>query len=99
MEAITAEGGEQAIAIFARSRPEIVLCDIMMPEMDGYETCEALKKIDPAVFFYFISAEMTEGAKAKARALGAAGFFQKPIDRSAIRQVIDNYQAQSRQRM
>lgn len=93
MQPLTAEGGEQALQIYEQQQPQIVLCDIMMPEMDGYETMEAIKEIDPEVFFYIISAEMTTAAQKKSLDIGAAGFFQKPIDAQSIQQIIAKYQS------
>ena len=91
MEAFTAENGEEAISIYKDKSPDIVLCDIMMPEMDGYQVFEELKAIDNKVFLYFISGEMTEAAQAKAIKLGAAGFFQKPININDVQKVIDHH--------
>jgi len=39
-----AEGGTEALAAFDRSRPDIVLLDVMMPEMDGFATCSRLRQ-------------------------------------------------------
>jgi two-component system alkaline phosphatase synthesis response regulator PhoP len=42
-EVITAFDGEQALAKVASERPDLIVLDIMMPKLDGYETCKALK--------------------------------------------------------
>lgn len=93
MVPLVASGGEEALQIYRTEKPEIVLCDIMMPEMNGYEVCEALKEIDPNVFLYFVSAEMTEQARQRATALGAAGYFQKPISNAEIQTVVTHYES------
>jgi two-component system alkaline phosphatase synthesis response regulator PhoP len=42
-EVMTALDGEQALAKVAQDRPDLIVLDIMMPKLDGYETCKALK--------------------------------------------------------
>ena len=94
MEPLIAENGEVAIRLYKEHRPEIVLCDIMMPEMDGYEVVQALQTIDPKVFVYFISGEMTIAAQARCTSLGAKGFFQKPIGVEAVVSVRKHHDAE-----
>lgn len=91
---ITAENGIEAIRLFQEKKPEIVLCDIMMPEMDGYEVFEVLKKIQPGIFFCFVSGEMTDQVKVRCARMGAHGFFQKPIGVATVQSVIRDYDAQ-----
>ena len=43
-EVMTALDGEQALAKVAQERPDLIVLDIMMPKLDGYETCKALKQ-------------------------------------------------------
>jgi len=43
-EVMTALDGEQALAKVAQNRPDLIVLDIMMPKLDGYETCKALKQ-------------------------------------------------------
>lgn len=52
---LTASGGNEAVTLSSDSKPDLILLDIAMPVMDGYETCEQLKKIKKhAVYrFYF----------------------------------------------
>lgn len=88
---LLADSGEKALALYKAENPEIVLCDIMMPEMNGYEVFELLKEISSDVFLYFISAEMTTGAKQKAISMKAAGFYQKPISAKEISEILEHY--------
>lgn len=93
LEPLLAESGAKALEMYKEHNPEIVLCDIMMPEMNGYEVFEILKEIDANVFLYFISAEMTSAAKEKAISMKAAGFYQKPIEQKEILEIIEDYKA------
>ena len=89
-EAIAAKSGDEAIALFAQRLPELVLCDIMMPEMDGYEVLEALQGIQANLQFYFVSGEMTEEIQRKARSLGAKGVIEKPLQLEVLKKICQN---------
>jgi CheY-like chemotaxis protein len=63
-------------------RPDAILLDWMMPDMDGFETCRRLKA-DPAtaaIPVIFLTARVQESEVARAMALGAAGCIGKPFD-------------------
>ena len=60
-EVVTAVTGEEAIEIFERERPDMVLTDLMMPEMDGYELHRILQeKSSVPVPIIFMSADESE---------------------------------------
>ena len=82
-----ATGGEKALRI-ARSEPhpDLILLDIMMPEMDGYEVCRQLKA-DPAtqhIPVIFLTAKTQEEDEAKGFKLGAVDYITKPIVASVL---------------
>lgn len=77
-----ATNGVKALKI-ARTepRPDLILLDIMMPEMDGYEVCRQLKA-DPAtrhIPIIFLTAKTQEGDETKGFELGAVDYITKPI--------------------
>ena len=78
---IIANEGEKALDLAHRHHPEVILLDIMMPEMDGYEVCERLKAdpdtADCAVVF--LSALDDLQAKVKGFSLGGADYISKPF--------------------
>lgn len=79
---ITASSGLEVIRLVAEDRPDVILLDWMMPDMDGYETCKRLKA-DPAtaaIPVIFLTARVQEAEVARAIALGAAGCIGKPFD-------------------
>ena len=80
--AVTASGGQDALALCKTDKPDLVLLDIAMPEMDGYETCEKLKqdkecKDVPVVFLTAKDLE-PEGLSDRYKGLGASGYLHKP---------------------
>ncbi len=90
LDALTAESGEKAIEMFHRFLPPLVLCDIMMPDMSGYEVLEILKETKPDVRLYFISAEYNETIVAKANSLGATGVLNKPLRLDMLKSILSN---------
>ena len=78
---LIAKSGEKALQVVSISKPDLILLDIMMPEMDGYEVCRRLKadeknKNIPVVF---ISAKSEENDETKGLKLGAIDYITKPI--------------------
>jgi CheY-like chemotaxis protein len=82
----TVNNGLEALAQVQVSRPDVILLDWMMPDMDGFETCRRLKA-DPAtrdIPVVFLTAKVQESEVARALALGAAGCIGKPFDALAL---------------
>jgi len=78
----TVNNGVEALQRVSVDRPDVILLDWMMPDMDGFETCRRLKG-DPATHaipVIFLTAKVQESEVAKALALGAAGCIGKPFD-------------------
>ncbi len=84
-----ATSGAMGLALAARSAPDLILLDVMMPEMDGHEVCRRLQA-DPAlrhIPVIFVSAMAGLEAEAAGYALGACDYITKPIrvDRAKLR--------------
>jgi putative two-component system response regulator len=70
--------------LFVESRPDLVLLDLHMPEMDGFELMERLAPVSgdgSGVPFLVLTADATEATKRRALSLGARDFLTKPLDR------------------
>ena len=80
---ITAHNGEEALEVIEKTRPVLIITDILMPKMDGYAFIQKLR-INPAtrsIPVVFLSATyVTPEDKDFALSLGAARFMEKPID-------------------
>lgn len=75
-----AEDGEQALAAVARERPDLILMEIQLPSMDGYETMRRIKT-DPALLsipIIAVSSYAPSEEQEKARAAGCNEFVSKP---------------------
>ncbi len=81
-EIYTASSGEEALKIAREVVPDLILLDVMMPGMDGYEVCKKLQE-DPRTAFVpviFLSAKNEPVDKAKGLALGAVDYLTKPFN-------------------
>ena len=80
---ITARNGEEALEVISKTRPVLIITDILMPKMDGYAFVQKLR-LNPdtrGISVVFLSATyVTPEDKDFALSLGAARFMEKPID-------------------
>ncbi|MBC7567618.1 MAG: response regulator [Pedobacter sp.] len=81
-EVLQATNGKEGVAIAGASLPDLILCDIMMPEMDGYSVLHLLgKKPETAVIpFIFLTAKTDRQDMRKGMEMGADDYLTKPFD-------------------
>lgn len=81
-EVWVAEDGASALAIMSGRRPDIVLTDLNMPEMDGFALLAAIRSCPTFadVPVMIVSSEDAESKKARGRAAGVAGWIVKPFE-------------------
>jgi len=79
-ETISAYDATQAMALFEQSRIDIVLCDIMMPEVDGFMLIHAIRKLDTDVPIIAMTALSDYSSKQRAFLLEVDDYMVKPID-------------------
>lgn len=90
-EVIKATGGTQALRLAAEHRPDLILLDIIMPDMDGLETCRLLRgmeatKITPIIMVTTRGEQKTMTA---AYANGATDYVTKPIDHKELLEKVE----------
>jgi signal transduction histidine kinase len=83
---LVAEDGECAVSRAAYARPDLVLLDIMMPGMDGYETCRQLKRQESTrdIPVIFMSALAETGFKVQGLEAGAVDYVTKPFQQEEL---------------
>jgi len=90
-EVITAKSGKEAIELFEREKPDLILSDLLMPEMDGYELQKALqKKFSETVPVIFMTADEREDSESKGFAVGAADYIRKPVKPDVLLKRVGN---------
>lgn len=84
--------GEDALAILKNVTPSLIILDIMMPVMDGFELCKIIKDQEKfeKVPIIFITALSDDENEAKALELGAADFITKPINPILVKARVSN---------
>ena len=85
-----AGGGREGLEQYQAHRADLVLLDLTMPDMDGFETLTRLKDLDPEARVVIQSADVQESSREKAFALGAEDFLMKPPKADALRQLIES---------
>ena len=83
---LTAASGEQALALIAQHPPDLVLLDIMMPGMDGYEVARTLKAAPATanIPIIILTAHDDRSSRMAALTAGAEDFLSKPVDRAEL---------------
>ena len=84
----TASGGAEAVAIVETIKPDLVLLDVAMPDMDGVETLKRIVAIEPALAVIMVTANVDIGTTSKLLALGAVDYVPKPIDLDYLDQAV-----------
>ncbi len=83
---VTASSGKEAIDVARNERPDLVLLDVEMPDMDGFQTLEILKGgvIDEGVPVIFLTARRDSESKEKGLEAGAVDYIVKPYDKQEL---------------
>jgi putative two-component system response regulator len=90
---LAAKNGKTALSIAAKAKPDLILLDIMMPEMDGYEVCKRLRAEETTrqIPVIFVTALTDAEDEAKGLALGAVDYITKPFNPELIRARVRNH--------
>ncbi len=86
-EVIVATSGARALELCRSQQPDLILLDVVMPEMDGFEVCQQLKA-DPAtraIPILFVTAQDSPEDETRGLELGAVDFITKPINPAVVR--------------
>jgi len=92
-ETVAARNGREAVTLFHTAAPDFLCLDIMMPGMDGYEVCKAIRARRADVPIIFISAKSEEIDRVLGLELGADDFIVKPF---GVREVVARIRAVTR---
>ncbi|WP_419780499.1 response regulator transcription factor [Maridesulfovibrio sp.] len=89
VELLTAENGEEGLDSIREERPELVFLDIMMPYMNGYEVCQAVREDAnlSGVNIILLTAKGQEADRKHGLELGAERYMTKPFDPDEILEV------------
>ena len=85
---VEAANGAEAVELFIKNRPGLVLMDIKMPEMTGLEALEEILKTDPEAKVIMCSAIGQQSMIIKSLEMGAMGFIVKPFEKNEFEATI-----------
>ncbi|MEZ6184346.1 MAG: response regulator [Planctomycetota bacterium] len=88
LEVASALSGEEGVARYREQRAEVVILDMTMPGMDGYETFRALRELDPDVRVVLSSGYTEQDATHRFVGRGLAGFIQKPYRLDTLEKIL-----------
>ncbi len=89
-EVITAENGEKGLHMVSQRQPDLILCDVMMPILNGYEVLEQIRQ-DKAlsnVPFLFLTSMIDRRSTRKGMTLGADDYLEKPCTKNELLEAI-----------
>jgi CheY-like chemotaxis protein len=91
---IHADNGSDGIRLFSENMPNLVLLDIQLPEMDGFEVIEQIRKINKVIPVIAQTAYTLANEKEKCNETGFSDFISKPINIMQLRNIIKKHLAQ-----
>lgn len=81
---VTAENGEEALAMMDKEHIDLVVLDIMMPKMDGYELTQALREGNSSLPILMVSAKQLPADKQRGFLVGTDDYMTKPVDETEL---------------
>lgn len=92
-DVITAQDGYEALGMVVRHRPDLVFVDIMMPRLDGYQTCALIKKnprfgVTPVIM---LSSKDGLFDKARGRMVGSDDYLTKPFTKDQLLLAVEQH--------
>ena len=90
-DVLLAQHGQKAVEIATSEHPDLVILDIMMPRMDGYQTCRKIKSLDATkdIPVIFLSAKAQQSDIEKGKSYGVDDYLTKPFDPTDLIEVVE----------
>jgi two-component system, chemotaxis family, chemotaxis protein CheY len=95
-EVLEAENGLQALERYFLDKPDVVMLDLVMRGMYGLDVLQKIRELDPRARIIVVSADIQTSSQDMAGEAGAAGFINKPFDRTDILSALDTALAGAR---
>ena len=87
-DVLVAESGPAALAVLGGDRPDLVLLDVAMPDMDGVETLRQIVALQPSMSVIMVTANTDIATTSKLLAMGAVDYIPKPFDLDYLDQAV-----------
>lgn len=92
-QVLLAEDGFDALSKVVDYQPDLVFCDILMPKLDGYQTCAIIKRNDKFNSLPVIMLSSKDGVfdKARGRMVGSDDYLTKPFTKGQLVEAVEKY--------
>lgn len=81
--------GKEAIELYQKFKPEVVLLDVMMPEYDGFYGLKHIREIEPNAKIIMVTADLTSDTEKKLQELRASAILYKPYEIDSVVDTIE----------
>jgi CheY-like chemotaxis protein len=88
-EVFEAEDGASGLEAFEEHNPDVVISDLLMPGMDGFEFVEALREREAKCPVIVASADIQQTSRTRVEELGTFGFLNKPFKAEELLEMVD----------
>jgi CheY-like chemotaxis protein len=88
---LVAKDGGQGVELVEKNKPDLVLMDISLPVMDGYEATRTIRRTFDTLPIIGLSAHAMQGDVEKARAAGCTDYLTKPVDEEKLFNMLKQY--------
>ncbi len=96
---LEAQDGLQGIEVAQETQPDLVLVDLHMPHLSGYEVATRIKSLTPQTPIVALTADVTKNVQERVLAAGCDGYLSKPIDPDTFEEQVRSYLAGERQEL
>jgi len=92
-EVVLAEDGFDALAKVNDCQPDLIFCDILMPRLDGYQTCAIIKRNERFAATPVVMLSSKDGVfdKARGRMVGSQDYLTKPFTKNQLLQAVEQF--------
>ena len=96
-EVMLAEDGFDALAKVNDAQPDLIFCDILMPRLDGYQTCAIIKRNEKFSSTPIVMLSSKDGVfdKARGRMVGSQDYLTKPFTKDQLLQAVEQFGSSS----
>ncbi|MBL8103484.1 MAG: response regulator [Anaerolineales bacterium] len=88
---LVAKDGLEGVSMALEMKPDLILMDISLPLMDGYDATRRIRKSMPDIPIIGLSAHAMDGHEQKARQAGCNDYLTKPVDDNRLFELLKNY--------
>ncbi len=90
-QVVEADNGRQAITLFKEEKPDLVLIDLLMPDIDGMDAAREILALDQDARIVICSTDKQAYRRKEAKEIGVVDFVAKPVDPQALTRVIKEF--------